>query len=96
MHPYSVPTALKIRGRRFKISQARKAGMPPSWYEATLHNELDTFCTCFDLTNRDAAVKSALPLVDQPLSVTTVLVRIILLRVNLIRLLVQIIYLALY
>ena len=53
------------------MSMAIKAGTPPSWYEAALQVELKTFYTCFDLPNRDSAVKSILPLVDQPLSVNS-------------------------
>ncbi len=40
--------------------------------EVTLPDELNTFFPCFDLLNKESAVKSTLPPKDQPLSVSTV------------------------
>lgn len=50
--------------------------------EATLLDELNTFYVPLDLLNKDSAVKSTLPPEYWPLSVTTVVVRKILLRLN--------------
>ena len=50
--------------------------------EATLPDELNTFYARFDLLNSESAVKSAPPPEDRPLSVSTVDVRKVLLKVN--------------
>ncbi len=72
----STPTTPKIHP-----SQATKTGAP-IMCEATLPYEMNTFYARFDLLNKESAVKSTLPPEDWPLSVSTVDVRRILLRVN--------------
>ncbi len=51
-------------------------------FESMLPDEFNTSCACFDLLNKESAVKSTPPPHDLSLSVSTVDVRRHLLRVN--------------
>ena len=52
----STPTAVKICGKRFKLSEATKAGAP-LMCKATLPDELNTFYAHFDPLIKESAVK---------------------------------------